>query len=174
MSVYRGQPSKLRRDIRVEKSVVSGTIPSRYVDAVGDGTTLSIREAGVFRYQHGVPHDSSDWRVGVMSFGLCNDRCARGEPRHRAAFSISRFFSRRVRLSAWACACDCEVCTLSVRPKIRFTRQRAESLTHPQEPSLVGRRSRASAHTRDETRRSPARSTIIPVCDWLSRGRQHA
>ena len=60
--------------------MVSGAIASGYVDSMGDGATLSIREVGVLRYQHGVPYDSSDWRVGVMLFGLCNDRCARGEP----------------------------------------------------------------------------------------------
>ena len=80
LSVCRGQPSKFSRGIRVEQSVVPGAIASGHVDSMGDGATLSIREVGVFRYQHGVPHDSRDWRVGVMSLGLCNDRCARGEP----------------------------------------------------------------------------------------------
>lgn len=63
--------------------VVFGANGSGYVDAMGDGAALSVREVGVLRYEHGVPYGSSNRSVRVLLCGLCNDRCAFGEPADR-------------------------------------------------------------------------------------------
>ena len=86
--MYRGQPSKLHRGIRVEKSVVNGATSSGYVDAVGDGTTMSVREASVFRYEHCMPYELSDRCIGVLSLGMWHNRRALGESADR----VSHFF----------------------------------------------------------------------------------